>query len=76
MKLRWHSHGSATAARGGSGHEFEISTVYTEPRWGAQSIPYGWCLRVDGQVLHFDRSYHECRQVAKHIEEESAKARF
>jgi hypothetical protein len=70
------SHGSSTAATGGSGHEFQISTVYTEPRWGASSIPYGWCLRVNGQVVHFDWSYHECRVVAKHIEEDGAKAPF
>lgn len=76
MKLLWHSHGSATAAKGGSGHEFEIVTVYTEPHWGMPSIPYGWCLRVDGEVVHFDRSYHECKKVAKHIEDESARPSF
>ncbi len=76
MKLLWHSHGSSTAATGGSGHEFQISTVYTEPSWGASSIPYGWCLRVDGQVVHFDRSYRACKQVAKHMEEKSARDPF
>jgi hypothetical protein len=76
MKLLWHAHGRSTAATGGSGHEFEILTVYTEPRWGAPSIPYGWCLRVDDQVVHFDRSYQACKKVAKHIEEESGKAPF
>lgn len=76
MKLLWHSHGNSTAAKGGSGHEFQILTVYTEPGWGAPSIPYGWCLRVDGHVVHFDRSYRACKKVAKHIEDESAKAPF
>ena len=73
MRLIWHSQGNATAATGGSGHEFQIQTVYTEPRWGAPSIPYGWCLRVDGQVIHFDRSYRACKKVATSIEEESAR---
>jgi hypothetical protein len=76
MRLLWHAHGRTNAAKGGSGHEFEILTVYTEPRCGAPSIPYGWCLRVDGQVVHFDRSYHACKQFAKQIEEGSAKAPF
>ena len=76
MKLLWHSQGGATAATGGSGHEFQIVTVYTEPQWGAPSVPYGWCLKVDGEVVHFDRSYYECKKVAKHIEEKSARSPF
>jgi len=76
LGLLWHSQGSSTAAKGGSGHEFEILTVYTERRWGRLSIPNGWCLRVDDQVAHVDRSFHECKRVAKHIEEESTKAPF
>jgi hypothetical protein len=73
MRLSWHSHGKAETALGGSGHEFEIVTVYTEPHWGSPSLPYGWCLRVDGQVVHFDRSYRGCKNVARRIEDESAK---
>lgn len=76
MRLLWHSHGNSTAAKGGSGHEFEILTVYTEPHWGTPSVPYGWCLKVDGQVIHFDRSFRACKDVAKNIEAESAKPPF
>jgi hypothetical protein len=76
MRLLWHSHGSSYAATGGSGHLFEILSVYTEPRWGTPSNPYGWCLRVDGQVVHFDCSFCECKKFASRIEEESARPLF
>lgn len=55
---------------------FEILSVYTEPRWGTPSNPYGWCLRVDGQVVHFDCSFCECKKFASRIEEESARPLF
>ncbi len=61
MKLQWESDGTSYSATGGSGRRYEIVLLYDATERGAKRAPRGWCLKADGEGVHF----HTLRQCKK-----------
>ena len=72
VKLQWESDRTSHSAVGDSGHRYEIVLVYHTTDWGVRRSPRGWCLKSDGEVVHFDTSLRQCKKVAKLLERRAA----
>ena len=69
MKLRWESDGTSHSVTGASGHRYEIVLIHDATEWGVKGAPKGWCLKADGDVVHFDVSLSNCKKTAERLEE-------
>jgi hypothetical protein len=72
VKLQWESAGPVHSATGGSGHRYEVVLVYNATEWGVKRTPRGWCLKADGEVVHFDTSLRNCKKVARLLEKRAS----
>ncbi len=52
---------------GGSGHRYEIVLVYDATERGAKRAPRGWCLKADGEGVHF-HTLLQCKKAASLLE--------
>jgi hypothetical protein len=46
--------------------------VYNATEWGVKRTPRGWCLKADGEVVHFDTSLRNCKKVARLLEKRAS----
>ncbi len=67
MKLQWESAQTSYSATGGSGRRYKIVVIYHATKWGPKRAPRGWCLKADGEGVHF-HTLLQCKKAASLLE--------